>query len=155
MVVCEVRPEKTILIIPASLLVAVASVSQGMLAPTPHPSNSSRCSSTVCSLTKVRASAPLTSRTSTLIPQCPILNMSASKSQTSQPNSLRNTSLQVQTATVGSSLKFAKADMVFPKPAFWPMISYHPAFLLKATMKLNPPLVSGTTNGVPSNSASS
>ena len=48
----------------------------------------------------------------------------------------------------------AKTAMVFPKPAFWPTISYDPPFLLKATMMLNPPLVSGATNGVPSNSAS-
>jgi len=46
-----------------------------------------------------------------------IRNMSALKSQTSQMNSLRNTSLQVQTATAGSNSKFAVAAMAFPRPA--------------------------------------
>jgi hypothetical protein len=53
-----------------------------------------------------------------LVSQCPILSMSALKSQTSQLNSLRNTSLQVQTATAGSTSKLAAAAMVFPRPAF-------------------------------------
>ena len=115
---CRCRAAAAALIVPASPLVAVASVSQGMLVRTPHLSNSSRCSSTVCSLAMARASAPSTSRTSTLIPQCPILSMSTLKSQTSQLNSLRNTSLQVQTALAGSTSKFAAAAMVFPRPAF-------------------------------------
>jgi len=47
----------------------------------------------------------------------PILNMSALKSQTSQKNSLRNTSLQVQTVMAGSTSKFAAVAMAFPRPA--------------------------------------
>ena len=60
-------------------------------------------------------------------------SMSTSKSQTSQRNSLRSTSLRVKTTTVGSTLKFAKAAMAFPRPAFWPTISSDPAFLLLAS----------------------
>jgi len=41
-----------------------------------------------------------------------------------------------------------------PRLAFWPTISSDPTFLLKATTRLNPPLASGVTNGVPSNSVS-
>jgi hypothetical protein len=62
--------------------------------------------------------------------------------------------LEVWTATVGSTSKFAEAAMAFPRLAFRPTISSDPAFLLKATTRLNPPLAYGATNGVPSNSAS-
>jgi hypothetical protein len=72
---------------------------------------------------------------------------------TSQRNSYRNTSLRILTAAVGSTSKFAKAVMSFPKPASWPTISSNLPFLLKATTKRNPPRVSGATNGVPSNFA--
>jgi hypothetical protein len=69
MVVCEVRPEKDDPDVPASPLVAVVFVTREMSALTQCPSNSSICSSTVRFLTKARASATSTSRTSTLIPQ--------------------------------------------------------------------------------------
>jgi len=60
-----------------------------------------RCS-TMCSLAKVCTSAPLTSRTFTSIPRCLTLSTSASKSRISPLSSLKNTSLQEQTAMVGS-----------------------------------------------------
>jgi len=62
--------------------------------------------------------------------------------------------IEGRTATLGSTSKFAEAAIAFPRLAFWPTISSDPAFLLKATTRLNPPLASGATNGVPSNSAS-
>jgi len=81
MVVCEVRPKRMIPIVPASPSGAVVFVTREMSARTRPPSISSSCYSTVCSFAKARASAPSTSRNSTLIPQCPILNMSALNSQ--------------------------------------------------------------------------
>ena len=52
-------------------------------------------------------------------------------------------------------LKFGRAVMGFPKLVSWPMIFFVPASSLKDSMKQPPRRASGTTNGVPSNSASS
>ncbi len=114
MVVCEVRSDKTILIAPASPLVTIASASRVTLEPTLHPLNSSSCSSKAYSLTQAHVSAPLTSKTSTLIPQCLTLNISTWKSQTFQQNSLRNTNLKVVSVTVGFTSKFA--GLLWPSP---------------------------------------
>jgi hypothetical protein len=60
--------------------------------------------------------------------------------------------LKVTSMTVGFTSKFAWAVMAFPRPTFSPTIFSNPAFLLKDITKPNPPLASGATNGVPSNS---
>ncbi len=54
----------------------------------------------------------------------------------------------------GSTLKFARAVMAFPKLASLPMIYFDPALLPRASTKLLPRQVSGATNGVCFNSAS-
>jgi hypothetical protein len=51
-------------------------------------------------------------------------------------------------------LRFIRAVMACPRPAFLPTISSSPAFLLKDITRPNPPQASGVTNGIPSNSAS-
>jgi hypothetical protein len=58
------------------------------------------------------------------------------------------------TVMAGSTLKFARDVMVFPNQASWPTISFAPASRPKVTTKRLPLLVSGTTNGNNSNSAS-
>jgi hypothetical protein len=52
-------------------------------------------------------------------------------------------------------LKFGRAVMGFPKLVSWPKIFFVPASSLKDSMKQPPCRVSGATNGIPSNSASS
>jgi len=67
---------------------------------------------------------------------------------------IKDIPVQVRTAMVGSTSKFAKVVMVCSWLASLPMISSDPTLLLKVTMRWNPPLASGATNSVPSDSAS-
>ncbi len=79
---------------------------------------------------------------------------SALKSLTFWRNSLRSTTFKVTIVTGGSTSRFAKADMAFPRLAFLPTISSNPAFFLRDNTRTNPPQASGATNGFPSNSTS-
>ncbi len=60
--------------------------------------------------------------------------------------------LQVAIVTDGSTSRFTKAVMAFPRLAFLPTISFDPAFWLRDITRLTPPQASGATNGIPSNS---
>jgi hypothetical protein len=124
-----------ILIVPASPSVAIASASRVTWESTPCPLNLSSCFSTACYLAQAHVSAQSTSRTSTSILPCLTLNMSALKLQSFWQNSLRSTKSKVVIVTVGFPLKFARAIMAFPRPAFLPTISADPAFLLKGYYK--------------------
>jgi hypothetical protein len=76
------------------------------------------------------------------------------KSLTFRWNSLRSTTFKVTIVMGGSTLRFTRAIMAHPRPAFLPMISSNPTYLLKDITRPNPSQASGTTHGVPSNSAS-
>jgi hypothetical protein len=69
-------------------------------------------------------------------------------------NLLKNTICKAAIVTGGSTLRFAKAVMAFPRPAFLPTISSDPALLLRDITRPTPPQASGATNGGPSNSVS-
>ncbi len=86
---------RTTLTIHGSPLVATASATLAMRVLSQCRWSFSSSSSTVYSLKKVPALAPLTLKTSTLTLPCPSSNMFASKSWTSLMSSLTNTSLQV------------------------------------------------------------
>ena len=76
---------------------------------------------------------------STSILRCLTLNMSALKLQTFRQNSLRSTTFKVAIVMVGSTLRFARAVMASPRPAFSPTISSDPALLLKDITRPNLP----------------
>ncbi len=98
-------------------LVATASATLAMWVLTQCCWSCSSSSSTVASLGKVPALAPLIVKTSILILPCPSPNMFASKSWTSPTNSLMNTSLQVWTVTDGFTLKSARVATACPEQA--------------------------------------
>jgi hypothetical protein len=117
MVVYKVYTDKDNHTTHKSPFVAIASVTLAMWVLTQRPLNCSSSFSTVYSLKKVHALAPLTLRTSTLTHPCPSLNMFTSKSQTSQMSSSTNTHSQVWTVMDGFTSKFAKGAMACPKQA--------------------------------------
>jgi hypothetical protein len=80
--------------------------------------------------------------------------MSTLKLQTFWQNSLRSTNFKGASVMVGSTSKFSRAVMAFPRSAFLPTIYSNHAFLLKDITRPNPPQASGATNGIPSNSVS-
>jgi hypothetical protein len=71
----------------------------------------------------------------------PTPNTPTLKLRTFRWNSSRSTTFKVMIMPSGSTLRFAKAVMAFPRPAFLPKISSNPAFLLKDITRRNPPQV--------------
>ncbi len=146
--------KRMILTAPVSPLAATGFTIRAMLAPTQPRLNSSSSYSTLSSTGKELGSAPSISRTSIWTLLCLIPYMFASNSLTSRTSISRSTISQAETKMAGSTLKFAKAVMDFPKLASLPITFSDCALLLRASTKLLPHQDFGSTNGVHSSSAS-